>query len=75
MMKNKVKKILLGLGIIAVIVSVSAVYYVRQQYVVPILMYHYIDHRDKESKLHVSPESFERQMHFLRKNKYNVIPL
>jgi len=44
-------------------------------YVVPILMYHSIDYNDKVTKLSVSPESFARQMEFLRRNHYNVVPL
>jgi peptidoglycan/xylan/chitin deacetylase (PgdA/CDA1 family) len=38
-------------------------------------MYHNIDNHDRESRLSVSPESFERQMAFLRKQGYNVVPL
>ena len=49
---------------------------VLRHYTAPILMYHYInDEEPKRSKLGVSLATFERQMRFLRENKYNVIPL
>ena len=44
-------------------------------YVVPIAIYHNIDGNSKKDGLSVSPESFERQMKFLRDYKYNVISL
>ncbi|MDO8525018.1 MAG: polysaccharide deacetylase family protein [Candidatus Omnitrophota bacterium] len=74
MLKNK--KILLMIGVLfAMAAGVFAVLSAQTAYIVPILMYHSIDHNDKASKLSVSPESFERQMEFLRKNNYNIIPL
>lgn len=47
--------------------------FLKQIYVLPVLMYHSIDYNDKESKLSVSPEAFERQMEFLYRNNYNVV--
>lgn len=41
----------------------------------PVLMYHHIDQNWQESKLSVSPESFRRQMKFLKDHGYNVIRL
>jgi Predicted xylanase/chitin deacetylase len=49
--------------------------FLRTAYVVPVIMYHSIDCNDKKTKLSVSPESFERQMEFLKKHKYNVVGL
>ncbi|MDI6758845.1 MAG: polysaccharide deacetylase family protein [Candidatus Omnitrophota bacterium] len=50
--------------------------FLNRIYVVPILMYHSISlDAVKENRLSVSPASFQRQMHFLRSRKYNVIPL
>ncbi len=70
------RKILLIAGVaLVVVVAALAIISVKTAYVVPILMYHSIDHNDKVTKLSVSPESFARQMEFLRKNKYNIIPL
>ncbi|HDZ77016.1 MAG TPA: polysaccharide deacetylase family protein [Candidatus Omnitrophica bacterium] len=49
---------------------------VRSAYVAPILMYHKIDAAESLiSKIAISPETFQRQMEFLYRNKYNVIPL
>ncbi|MFA5114551.1 MAG: polysaccharide deacetylase family protein [Candidatus Omnitrophota bacterium] len=49
----------------------------QEHYVVPILMYHSISPKIDEriKRLIVSPRSFERQMRFLKKYNYNVIPL
>ena len=45
-------------------------------YTVPILMYHYINNEEPlRSRLGVSPESFEKQMRFLRERKYNIVSL
>jgi len=49
--------------------------FMKTEYVVPVLMYHAIDHNDKATKLSVSPESFERQMKFLHDHRYNVVTL
>jgi len=47
----------------------------REQYVVPVIMYHRIDDGAVLSKLSVSPESFKRQMSFLERRNYNVVRL
>ncbi len=44
-------------------------------YMTPILMYHHIDERAEEWKLSVSPESFRRQMEFLKAHQYKVLAL
>jgi peptidoglycan/xylan/chitin deacetylase (PgdA/CDA1 family) len=60
----------------AAAIAAAGIYiFLRSVYVVPVLMYHKIDEHYKESKLSVSPESFERQMRFLRKNGYNIVSL
>ena len=39
-------------------------------------MYHYVNNEEPlKSRLGVSPESFERQMRFLRERKYNIVSL
>jgi peptidoglycan/xylan/chitin deacetylase (PgdA/CDA1 family) len=68
------KKIFIFSGII-ITIGVLAGVFLQNTYTVPVLMYHSIDHRDKETKLSVSPESFARQMEFLHKNHYNVVTL
>jgi peptidoglycan/xylan/chitin deacetylase (PgdA/CDA1 family) len=56
--------------------SGSAGFYVwaKDKYVVPILMYHQVAVPSSKHQLNVvSPQSFARQMEFLKKNKYAVI--
>lgn len=75
MLKNR-KKIIIILSAIAVILAGIAVFIVNETtYIVPVLMYHSIDYDDMASKLSVSPEEFARQMEFLRKNNYNIVPV
>lgn len=47
----------------------------NRSYMTPILMYHHVDERWQEWKLSVSPESFTRQMEFLKAHRYRVLPL
>ena len=47
-----------------------------RNYTIPILMYHYINEEEPlRSRLGVSPQTFRRQMAFLKRHKYKVIPL
>lgn len=48
---------------------------ISNKYVVPIVMYHHVGYAQKPDKNTVSPEIFESQIAFLKKNKYRVIPL
>ncbi|MFC1666780.1 polysaccharide deacetylase family protein [Candidatus Omnitrophota bacterium] len=59
----------------ALVFLISGIFYARAQYVVPVIMYHSIDDNAYASKLSVSPESFRRQMSFLKKHNYNVVRL
>lgn len=45
------------------------------RYELPILMYHQIGRSSERSSVHVSPETFERQMQFLKVHDYRVWPL
>ena len=49
----------------------------RQKYVVPILMYHSINPHSNPCivRLIISPQCFQRQMRFLKDNRYNVVTL
>lgn len=47
----------------------------REEYVLPIVMYHKIDNNANVSKLSVSPDGFRRQMEFLKRRGYNVVKL
>jgi peptidoglycan/xylan/chitin deacetylase (PgdA/CDA1 family) len=58
-----------------ILLGIAAYGGLSRAYVTPILMYHHIDHRDQEWKLSVSPESFERQMEFLKAHQYKVLSL
>ena len=51
------------------------VYAQKNLYEVPVLMYHLVEASVKESGLYVHPDSFERQMEFLKLHRYRVIPL
>lgn len=50
--------------------------FIRQKYVAPIIMYHQVLARPNPGdRLAVSVKSFQRQMRFLKKHHYNVVPL
>lgn len=68
------KRYLLAIAVLISILPLLA-HIENKAYVVPVMMYHAIDHRDKLTKLSVSPEGFARQMEFLHRHKYNVISL
>lgn len=70
---RKDKKLVFILGTSAVLFFL-AVNFMRHNYVVPILMYHSVDIKPApKNRLAVSVTSFERQMRFLKKHRYNVI--
>jgi len=71
-MKKFRKIIVIG---ISVIIITAAILWIKAQYVVPIIMYHNIDANSAGSRLSVSPESFKRQMRFLKSQHYNVVKL
>ena len=74
--KGLKRQILLIAGVVLVAIAAALIVVsVKTAYVVPILMYHSIDNNGNDTKLSVSPESFARQMEFLSKNHYNVVPL
>ncbi len=59
----------------SLVLIVAAVLWAKAQYVVPIIMYHNIDENSLTSRLSVLPDSFKRQMHFLKNHHYNVVKL
>jgi peptidoglycan/xylan/chitin deacetylase (PgdA/CDA1 family) len=73
--KNRRIKIAWALPAFLLVFFVGLSIFLKSIYVVPILMYHNIDGNYKESKLSVSPESFERQMRFLDRFGYNIVSL
>lgn len=68
------KRIILGFFILLVTVFMAFIIIARRNYVVPILMYHRVlPGATSKDWLVVSVKTFERQMHFLKKHRYNVI--
>ena len=62
---------------VILILFLVALNFLSRNYVVPILMYHSVNtHISKGMEgLAVSPDTFDRQMNFLKSHHYNVIPL
>lgn len=69
-------KLIITLGVV-IICLCCLVVFAQSKYVAPILMYHSINYQVNpgSEKLVVSPAVFERQMRFLKTNRYNVISL
>ncbi|MFC1621609.1 polysaccharide deacetylase family protein [Candidatus Omnitrophota bacterium] len=62
--------------LVAVFIFIVAGFlWAREQYVVPIIMYHRVDDRASVSKLSVCPDSFRKQIAFLKRHNYNVVKL
>lgn len=72
MIKNRRRSVIL---VTSLVLSAILVLWLKAQYVVPIIMYHKIDGNSAVSRLSVSPESFRRQMSFLKRHHYNVVSL
>ena len=67
---------LIAFGGIAIIGIAAVVVFISSQYMLPIVMYHSVQSSVPHgSLLIVSTKSFQRQMKFLKENKYNVLPL
>ncbi len=60
---------------VAFIFVIAGFLWAKEQYVIPVAMYHRIDNNAFFSKLSVSPESFRTQMSFLKRHNYNVVRL
>lgn len=72
---SKLKKLTIIFGII-ISAAFLAAFILRQQYVVPVLMYHSIDPAAKaQNRLAVRADTFDKQMRFLKSHRYNVIAL
>jgi peptidoglycan/xylan/chitin deacetylase (PgdA/CDA1 family) len=73
MSKNQKRTVI---GVVIAAAAVFTVNYFRHNYVVPILMYHSVKQEvPAGNKLIVSSAAFDRQMEFLGRNHYNVVPL
>jgi len=77
MSKRSKLKILIGIFSIVIASVFLLANFLRHKYVVPIIMYHSINPRSNPAmnRLIVSPQTFERQMRFLKTHHYNVLPL
>lgn len=72
----KRKAIVTAILIIVFLFTAAGVYFIRQNYVVPIIMYHQVlPNPDQGYRLAVSTQTFNRQMRFLKKHNFNVLPL
>ena len=67
-MRNK----LLVITLVVILSLVGFCFYLRANYVVPILMYHRINQQKDMPLLNVSPESFRWQMRFLKEHNYKI---
>jgi len=83
-----IKRLLLTIFFILIIAFIGFYIWIQGQYVVPILMYHSVSSADTKPMFvigrppniplrlnSVSPQSFDRQMAYLKNNGYQVIPL
>ena len=68
------KKFFAALTAAAVIFALST-FAKDRYYEAPVLMYHLIEVPAKESSVYVHPDSFERQMEYLKLHRYHVVPL
>jgi peptidoglycan/xylan/chitin deacetylase (PgdA/CDA1 family) len=67
---------LIAVSILAIGCILFFAAFIRTTSVVPILMYHSVNPAaSRKTALAVRPQTFERQMRFLRKNRYNIITL
>jgi len=75
----KAKKIVVIFSLVLVFLLALTIYAVQslsKHYAVPILMYHSVNPlAQKENRLAVTDELFERQMRFLKEHNYNVVKL
>ncbi|MFA5355799.1 MAG: polysaccharide deacetylase family protein [Candidatus Omnitrophota bacterium] len=72
----KKRKLLISVFALAIIFLASSAVFIYGKYVPPILMYHSVTpDASPGNRLAVTPQTFERQMNFLKSNNYNILPL
>ena len=74
MIIKKFFKIFLVVSIFLIVLVGSFMLWVSDKYVVPIMMYHNVGYSDKPRLNSVTPENFAKQMAYLHKHGYQVIP-
>ena len=72
-LRNKV--IQASLVTLVCLAAIGAVVFLKTAYVVPVMMYHSVDEKERITKLSVAPDNFESQVEFFHKNRYNVVGL
>jgi len=73
--RGKRKALVIVFGIVIILLGFS-LNFIREKYVAPIVMYHSVNPEvSTKNLLVVSPKTFERQMQFLKKHRYNVLAL
>ncbi|MFH1355270.1 MAG: polysaccharide deacetylase family protein [Candidatus Omnitrophota bacterium] len=73
---SKFKKLTLAIIIILATIFLATGFIFYRAYTVPVLMYHFVKPGARpQDRLAVSVVSFERQMSFLRRFNYNIVPL
>lgn len=71
----KRKRLIIFLIIISLSLLLAQDFF-RKNYVAPILMYHSVSPTaTPQNRLSVAPQTFQRQMQFIKKFRYNVMPL
>ena len=72
---SKRKRLITLFGVISLL-SIFLGSFIQGKYVVPIVMYHSVNPGAlPENRIAILPETFERQMHFLKSHHYNVLSL
>ena len=69
----KQKKLILFAAVL-LLISAAAIW-IWSSYRVPVLMYHSINSGAEKSRLIVSPQTFEKQMRFLRDHRYRIMTM
>ncbi|MDD5668730.1 MAG: polysaccharide deacetylase family protein [Candidatus Omnitrophica bacterium] len=75
MKKNKISLVKFCI-IVFFVIAAPTIVFVRSQYVAPVLMYHYVPlNANYGDRLSIQKDVFERQMKFLKENRFTVISL
>ncbi len=74
-MRKYLKKVLIGFLVSLLIYTIGFSIWISDKHVVPILVYHHIDGKAELDLTSVSPESFDQQMAYIKKNEFKVITL
>lgn len=73
-MLKKTLKVFLIVSVLFIALSGSFLFWASDKYVVPIMMYHNVSSSDQPRMNSVTPENFAKQMAYLHKHGYRVVP-